>query len=168
MVFRIIQPVLLSVAVAAILILPTTAKLPSQENHLENLIAENQIQYILNDSAQTSAIQYTMVYQSENENMIEIISDNFSVRFQLNESIQKNNVYFLDNPVNGTATISLHNSCYATTDEKYTGTLLIHEFDQQTGMLSGGFELVVMANSCNTAIKIQNAQFKAKANISYL
>jgi hypothetical protein len=168
MFFRIIQPALLTVAVAAILILPTTAKLPSHKIHAENQIEENKIQFVLNDSAQTSAIQYAMVYQSQTENMIEIICDNFSVRFQLNESLRKNNVYLLDNPVYGTATISMHNSCYATTNEKYTGTLIIHEFDQQTGILSGGFEFAVFASSCNSAIKIQNALFKAKTNISYL
>ena len=90
MIFRIIQPIILSVTVAAILILPTTAKFPANNQPLAELPGENKTVYTLNDSTQTDSIRYSLIYISEKENILELLAENFSIRFQVNEPLKQN------------------------------------------------------------------------------
>ncbi|MCE2732104.1 MAG: hypothetical protein O9302_05495 [Cyclobacteriaceae bacterium] len=167
MIFRIIQPIILSVTVAAILILPTTAKFPANNQPLAELPGENKTVYTLNDSTQTDSIRYSLIYISEKENILELLAENFSIRFQVNEPLKQNTNYVLDNPGKRLATVNVDNLCYATTDEYYTGTLLIHKFDKESGSVQGSFEIVVHSATCDSIIRIQDAHFKTRAKISY-
>jgi len=84
------------------------------------------------------------------------------ITFVLKDEDIRENVYELDNP--SKRYLSFHyqaKECTYSSDDFYTGMLMIHKYDTTNKIIAASFEFMAWSNDCNELIRVANGTFDA-------
>lgn len=127
----------------------------------------NTIQFQINQEEKYSAdgVQADII----NSGDVLIISMWFGDSFQdhmsfiVENKVKKESVYMLNKPQVQYSNIRLHHDhCQYTSEELYSGVLMINYFDPATKTIGGSFELLASAAECDQVIRITDGVFDIK------
>lgn len=158
MLLRIAQPIILSVAVLAIIILPHSSPIQTSETLEKELVTQNSLHVLINQNFTRQTIKQAIHHQYNDQQVLEIITEEFSLRFIIDENRLQNGLYSFEEFNGNIATIHFKDGCYATTDHYFTAILNIQEIN--TNEIKGSFNLMANAETCNQYISLQNGEFR--------
>ena len=160
-------PVLLSVAGLIFFILPLTPTSRSSEKAEEEIYTGsnvlfcevNNIEFDKNTSVQAEVSHTNNLFYlnlwigGSHENRITFVLKN--------EEIQET-AYELDEPSKRYLSFLYHGQeCTYSSDEYYTGMLMIHKYDTANKIIAGSFEFMAHSNDCNELVRVRNGIFDA-------
>ena len=159
MLLRIAQPILLSIAVLVIIILPHSAPIRSSNQLEAEMLAVNSLRVYINQTFVTQAIEQTIYYNYPDQQVLEIVTNEFSLRFILNAKDLQKGLYAMEQFNGNVATIHFKNGCYATTDHYFSAILNLEEINFNE--IQGSFTMMAHAETCDSMYTLQKGEFKS-------
>lgn len=167
MLSRFAFPVLLSVAGLLLFLLPFTStnNLEAAETSIENYTGSNTLTYksdqVLFDQNATLTAE---VSHRDNLFYLNLWIGGYENRitFVLREEVIKETAYELDHPSKRYLSFLYHGKdCTYSSDDYYTGMLMIHKYDTAQKIIAGSFEFMAYSSDCDELIRVNNGTFDA-------
>jgi Family of unknown function (DUF6252) len=167
MLSRFAFPVLLSVAGLLLFLLPFTAtnNLDAAETSIKNYTGSNTLIYksdqVLFDEYATITAE---VSHRDNLFYLNLWVGGYENRitFVLREEVIKETAYELDHPSKRYLSFLYHGKdCIYSSDDYYTGMLMIHKYDTAQKIIAGSFEFMAYSTDCDELILVNNGTFDA-------
>jgi hypothetical protein len=84
------------------------------------------------------------------------------ITFVLKDEDLKETAYELDHPSKRYLSFLYHgHDCTYSSDDYYTGMLMIHKYDSANKIIAGSFEFMAHSNDCDELIRVTNGSFDA-------
>jgi hypothetical protein len=84
------------------------------------------------------------------------------ITFVLRDEVIKEKAYELDHPSQRYLSFLYHGkACTYSSDDYYTGMLMIHKYDTAQKIIAGSFEFMAYSTDCDELIRVKNGQFDA-------
>jgi hypothetical protein len=167
---RLLTPILLSLAGLIIIVVPLTQHHSSlrEESSSKIYSGSNIIRYELNNHLIED--KYGVRAEVSHSDDLFYLTLWMGTAYQdrvtfvlKNEIIQKEAEAFeLDNPSQRYLSFQHHTThCLYSSDDYYTGMLMIHQFDTTQRVIAGSFEFIAFSEDCQELLKVENGFFDA-------
>lgn len=167
MLIRFAFPVMLSLAGLLFFLLPftsinhsETATISSENYTGNNTLTCESDQVIFDQNARIIA----ELSHQENLFYLNLWIDGYENRitFIIKDEEIKESAYELDHPSKRYMSLLYHGKdCTYSSDDYYTGMLMIHEYDTAKKIIAGAFEFMAYSNDCGELIRVNNGTFDA-------
>jgi hypothetical protein len=160
-------PVLLSVAGLLFFLLPfTSANRAFEKAEKENYIGSNSFFCHVNNIEfdQNTSVQAEVAHTNNLFYLNLWIGDGRENRitFVLKDEDLKETAYELDHPSKRYLSFLYHGQdCTYSSDEYYTGILMIHKYDTANKIIAGSFEFMAHSDDCNKLVRVRDGKFDA-------
>ncbi len=162
---RLIIPVLISFAGISALIAPTFNR-SSELTPTFIATGANTLSCMLNDKeiSENTYLNAEIVHESELFYLNLWMGEGHQNRitFVLRDEEISEKTYDLDDTNKRYVTFSFHQmTCTYTSDEYYSGMLMINTYDKEQKIIAGSFEFIAFSDDCNELVRIKDGQFDA-------
>lgn len=161
---RLIFPIISTIVVSLLIVLPISIPRDSIIDHQAEMVNEHEIQFSVNNqkTMKLKIFRTEIVHEAQlfyvNLWLGEARADRLT--FVLKEEEVKEGTYLLNNL--NTRYLSMtyqSHQCTFRSDNYYTGVLKIHRYDRQDSVLIGSFEFVAFSEDCSQLIQVKNGRF---------
>lgn len=167
MLTRFVFPVLLSAAGLLFFLLPLTStyNLEKEESSTENYTGSNTLTY-QSDQALFDQKGMLSAEVSHQDNLfylnLWIGGYENRITFVVRDAVIKETAYELDHPSKRYLSFLYHGKdCTYSSDDYYTGMLMIHKYDTAKKIIAGSFEFMAYSTDCDELIRVNNGTFDA-------
>ncbi len=167
MLTRFVFPVLLSVAGLLFFLLPlsSTNNLEKEEGATENYTGSNTLTY----ESDQALFDQKATLRAEVSHHDDLFYLNLwiggyenRITFVLRDEVIKESAYELDHPSKRYLSFLYHGKdCTYSSDDYYTGMLMIHKYDTAQNIIAGSFEFMAYSPDCDELIRVNNGAFDA-------
>ncbi len=161
-------PVLISIAGLLIFLLPLTSsnKTVTEINSGEDFLGKNTFSldsdHLIMDK---NATLYAEVLHSADLFYLNLWMGHGRenrITFVLRDEVIKETAYELDHPSKRYLSFLYHGKdCTYSSDDYYTGMLMIHKYDSAQKIIAGSFEFMAYSTDCDELIRVNNGTFDA-------